>query len=351
MMNSERKHGLDLLRAVAILFVLIHHIPRLPGQYFPQWFVAISDVGWSGVDLFFVLSGFLIASQVFNRISKDDSLKTFWIKRWFRTLPLYYSVLLVYVVLKPLLGFPFRDNPLEYIFFFQNYFSPTDFVQSWSLCIEEHFYIFFPILIYFFNFRKMRAFVWLIPLLISVASRFYLYYFTDIISADESTFAHTVRFMTHNHLDGISLGVFLAKTHPRWQKWGEGFKSLLGAIGFGLVFFALYQSGMYMRGQIFIYAFTLSSIGYALILISIHDKKINQNFYYPIEKIALWSYGAYIWNHLIIRNFYHLKLNIPWYASSAIFLIISFGLAAVTFYMIERPALNLRDRFLLKRNS
>lgn len=348
MSTMERKHGLDILRVIAILLVVIHHIPRPENIFFPFWFLSFSDVGWSGVDLFFVLSGFLIAGQVFQAKTNEGGLKSFWIKRWFRTLPLYYVVLFVYTVVKPMMGYSFRDNAWEYLFFTQNYLSPMDFVQSWSLCIEEHFYLVFPVLIYLFNFKKMNPFIWLLPLLLSLLSRYYLYHYTDIISAPETTFAHTVRFMTHNHLDGISMGVFLAKTYDFWKEFSRTNRNILGVLGFGLVFIALYQSGLSMRGPIFIYSFTLLAFGFGLLLICFHDFKLNKLAYIPVEKIALWSYGIYIWNHLLIRKFEHTTITMPWYTVGLAFTLLSIGSGASTYYTIEKPFLNLRNKILAK---
>src|ERR1700733_7711452 len=93
---SHKLHGLDHLRAFAITFVFFYHYGRLFPH--PQWTNTISEFGWSGVDLFFVLSGYLIASQLFKKISFQQkiSLKEFFTKRFFRIIPAYLIVVALY---------------------------------------------------------------------------------------------------------------------------------------------------------------------------------------------------------------------------------------------------------------
>src|ERR1700748_1570367 len=90
--------GLDHLRAFAILFVILFHY-----QFFghPDWVKKIAGFGWSGVDLFFVLSGFLISGQLFTTIAKDKkiSLGEFFIKRFFRIIPPFLFVVILYAAL------------------------------------------------------------------------------------------------------------------------------------------------------------------------------------------------------------------------------------------------------------
>src|ERR1700753_539270 len=95
--DKHKLHGLDHLRALAIVSVLCFHY-----QFFghPEWESGrVSGFGWTGVDLFFVLSGFLIAGQLFEKVAagKTVSLKEFFIKRFFRIIPPYLVVLLLYI--------------------------------------------------------------------------------------------------------------------------------------------------------------------------------------------------------------------------------------------------------------
>ena len=99
--------------------------------------------GGTGVDLFFVLSGWLIGSQLFaeQRKYSNIDLKRFWVRRWMRTFPAYYAVLILTIIQMYLT----RDDvefPVSYFFFLQNYQALMPiFYVSWSLCVEEQFYL------------------------------------------------------------------------------------------------------------------------------------------------------------------------------------------------------------------
>jgi peptidoglycan/LPS O-acetylase OafA/YrhL len=92
---SERLYGLDHLRAAAIILVLMYHYRAFEH---PLWIDSVGRFGWTGVDLFFVLSGFLISGQLFKEIDTKGSLrlKTFYIKRFFRIIPPYLFTLFLY---------------------------------------------------------------------------------------------------------------------------------------------------------------------------------------------------------------------------------------------------------------
>jgi peptidoglycan/LPS O-acetylase OafA/YrhL len=152
MMNLESKHarlaGLDTLRALAIALVLMSHYNGFVSQ--APTFGIIGSIGWAGVDLFFVLSGYLIGNQLLAPAARGESLdlKTFFARRLLRTLPNYYAVLAVYLLLP--------DSPIagksmapvwRYLSFTQNFglhYGET-FTHSWSLCIEEQFYLVLPL--------------------------------------------------------------------------------------------------------------------------------------------------------------------------------------------------------------
>ncbi len=188
------------------------------------------------VDLFFVLSGYLIGSQVFkeNTHSKWLNLKRFWVKRWWRTLPLYFFALFMYASIKPLLGFPFNGFSYKFFFFLQNFSRIFDFIQSWSLCIEEHSYLIFPILAFGLGLKTKKAWVWLFFVLISVGLRFF-YWKNYSLEPNATGINFSIRFVTQYHLDGIAMGVFLAKTKDVWLNWKRRDKIIAGLVGLFLV--------------------------------------------------------------------------------------------------------------------
>lgn len=145
-----RLRGLDLLRAAAILLVLMTHYSGFVSH--AATFGVIGQVGWAGVDLFFVLSGYLIGNQLLAPAARGEplALKTFFVRRLLRTLPNYYVVLAVYWLLPgPPLGGSGMAAPWRFLTFTQNVglaYGQT-FTHSWSLCIEEQFYLLLPLVV------------------------------------------------------------------------------------------------------------------------------------------------------------------------------------------------------------
>lgn len=146
--DQNRNFGLDIIRALSIGLVVYSH----NGLYFLQ------ESGIIGVEFFFVLSGFLIGQILFRSFASKQALQYadlfhFWKKRWWRTLPLYYFVILVKFCAT---GFAIGWNILFYIFFLQNHFYGISFMGvTWSLVIEEWFYILVPVLLFVLHRRHV----------------------------------------------------------------------------------------------------------------------------------------------------------------------------------------------------
>src|ERR1700748_2090291 len=148
--NDHKLLGLDHLRAFAITFVFLFHYH---GFGHPQWEADISGFGWTGVDLFFVLSGFLIAGQLFSTIAKGKSisLKEFFLKRTFRIIPAYLTVVLLYFLFPVLREEPLAAPAWRYLTFTLNLLLDRNLcnmlTHAWSLCVEEQFYLVLPAII------------------------------------------------------------------------------------------------------------------------------------------------------------------------------------------------------------
>jgi peptidoglycan/LPS O-acetylase OafA/YrhL len=149
--NHTRIFGLDLMRTIAILMVLSGHCLWIYPQDDSLFHQLLQLFGFFGVEIFFVLSGFLIGKILYHLYLKDDfSLATvfyFLKRRWFRTFPNYYLVLLINILIAGFIG---QETPKlwRYFFFLQNFkitMLPF-FTESWSLSIEEFAYIVLPFL-------------------------------------------------------------------------------------------------------------------------------------------------------------------------------------------------------------
>ena len=153
MSGQNRIFGLDLYRSLAIILVVAGH-----GQSIMPFFQLIRAGGFYGVELFYVLSGFLIGSILIKLFSDSNSydlkcVTTFWIRRWFRTIPNYLLFLTLNIVVWGSTVFV-----LPYFFFLQNFAwpCPSFMGESWSLAVEEWFYISIPLWFYVIG-RALRG--------------------------------------------------------------------------------------------------------------------------------------------------------------------------------------------------
>ena len=134
---KKRMHGLDTLRALAIILVFMFHYPRDSHEH--SIFGIFGNFGWVGVDLFFVLSGYLIGNQIFASLIKNNafSLKSFWYRRLLRTLPNYWFVLALYFLIP---GFREWHLPMsaplwKFLSFTQNLgLHSGAYSHAWPLC-------------------------------------------------------------------------------------------------------------------------------------------------------------------------------------------------------------------------
>src|SRR5690606_36478664 len=158
-MSANRIFGLDLLRAIAILMVIFGHGMQLVPDL-GQLAKFLDTFFYLGVEFFFVLRGFLIGGILMKTISTSSTFSDifpFWKRRWWRTLPNYYLFLFLNFLGFGLLKEGFRFD-WSYLVFLQNFTTPNSgfFSVSWSLAVEEWFYLFVP-LVYFFALRWTKS--------------------------------------------------------------------------------------------------------------------------------------------------------------------------------------------------
>ncbi|HET6969775.1 MAG TPA: acyltransferase [Phenylobacterium sp.] len=147
-LGPARMPGLDALRACAILWVMVYHAIGF-GLVPEGW--RLLDSGWMGVDLFFVLSGYLIGGQLFRPVARGEpiDLRGFYARRALRTLPAFFVVLAIYFALPQLREWKPIQPLWQFLTFTENLFVVTRpakaFSHVWSLCVEEQFYLVFPL--------------------------------------------------------------------------------------------------------------------------------------------------------------------------------------------------------------
>jgi len=226
--------ALDGLRGWAITLVLFFHC-ALYGPVFIHPFLTFSgNFGWSGVDLFFVLSGFLITNILLTTRNNPAYFKHFYMRRILRIFPLYYAFLLFsFLYYQEFHGFFYHIFYASnfYLVFAENIASPTPASLTWSLAIEEQFYLMWPLLIFFFNNKK------LIFINISIIiGAFLLRHFLFLTGTDFSQ----LYFLTYTRIDTLSFGALIAlllQSHPNTlpilRKWA---KFLILLVPFGIYY-------------------------------------------------------------------------------------------------------------------
>lgn len=359
---QKRNFGLDVIRASAITFVLINHILN--------YFITFSgstifgDIsGLIGVEIFFVLSGFLIGRILFTSFDHGMSIHTvrrFYIRRWFRTLPLYYFLLVLFIILTAIATKQFQPYLLHFVFL-QNFLPLKFFSISWSLAIEEWFYLIIPLLLflsYKLKFLTKKTIYVLLILIICVISMRMIYIIHYHPTFDE------VRKHIFLRFDSLMIGVLLAGMKLHWQGVYKQFQKpliplialfLLGLLAYGYAVTYM-QTAVFDRLLTKTLAFPVISVLIALMIPFIENSPfINIKTYSAsfFRQIVIWvsilSYSLY----LVHVNIFELVKGIfPIQTPSLILLPLALLLTFLSSYLlyryIEKPFLRMRDRRVKK---
>jgi peptidoglycan/LPS O-acetylase OafA/YrhL len=356
--DRERQPGLDLLRALAIIIVVIYHAGimgfPLPGR--------VHRFGWIGVDIFFVLSGYLIGGQLLAPLARDQSVKLgrFFARRALRIMPAYFVVLAIYFLLPSWREYPEMAQPLwKFLLSVQNIalHGGTAFSHAWSLAVEDQFYLCLPFILLFAN-RWPRAAL-LIPCVIAfggVALRTFLAFQNpaEISGVSYRGFQTWIYYPTWTRLDPLVFGVALAaieKFRPTWWKRLTDYAIWLWPPGLLLIVYALWLGeGEYLSVAAAIWQFPLIALGMASLLVcAVSPRLFLRRIAIPgAAFIASIAYSAYLIQKLVIHcvaqfcTTHNIALtSIPALLGVEICVYVA---AAILFFAIERPFLQLRHR-------
>jgi peptidoglycan/LPS O-acetylase OafA/YrhL len=348
---STRNFGLDLLRTTAIVSVVLFH--AAPTLDLPRVVQIASEYGWMGVDLFFVLSGYLIGMQVFfadpGRCAPFLSgCVDFWVKRWTRTLPLYFVVLFVYVVLKPrIFHAPFGGGfDWKWLFFLQNYGDIQDFRSTWSLCIEEQFYLVFPLIA--LSRRSWPHWIWLVPALFSMAFR--LWFATDLADSQSGLvqrvghdYLTVFRFSTPAMLDSISVGVFLASCRRSWSGWSVHVRLALAGVGlFAWLAVVLFIPTYPTVPLQIAYSYAAIAIAFGAMLIALEQWRAAPRWLAFVHWIAIGSYSTYLLHELVVKIMSRYGQGLHWELRTFVFTLILASVSFASYQVIEKSGMRLR---------
>jgi peptidoglycan/LPS O-acetylase OafA/YrhL len=309
--KSGRVFGLDLLRAAAIMMVVCSHGFVVLYPHFGDALGVFGHGGFYGVELFFVLSGFLIGQILIRagvELSKAGNIAFFYTRRWFRTLPLFFLFLIVNVVFERL--FRAHDvglgEALSHGFFLRNLtaFQMTFFPESWSLAIEEWFYLLFPAALWL-GLKTTKRFD---AVFLSAAFGFLAFStVARMITATDpaATWSEELRMVVIYRFDALMigmLGAWLATRFPKAWLRSAFFCALAGLVLLVAMYATLwkFENGHLAFGDDNYFArtfrFTLVSLGFALLLpwASAWKLAAENAGSTAVRKIALWSYSLYL---------------------------------------------------------
>ena len=339
--------ALDGLRGIAVSLVVFYHCHTKLGG---GWLSHFAEYGWAGVNLFFVLSGFLITGIILEGREDAHFFRNFYARRALRIWPVYVLLLLLNYILVPCL---LEHNPyhawqitstapwLYYVLFVQNLFAlalPGPIGPTWSLAIEEQFYL---------AWAPIGRRLSLRHLAIALATVFAVSPAIRACNTGLLTPTHTLI-----HLDGLAIGSLIAVllrmdifSRPAWRKLGMA-GIALGLFGVGLMLY---------RGTAF--ADTFLALGFGGMLIAAIVPEPGSSLYarvlclWPLKSIGTVSYGLYMTHILIftvIGSFELRMLRYGAWGNLAVVvtrIVLSLGFAALLWVGFEKPILRLKRRF------
>jgi peptidoglycan/LPS O-acetylase OafA/YrhL len=365
---TGRNAGLDTLRALAIVLVFTnHYMLFVSGGPTFGWF---GEIGWTGVDLFFALSGYLIGNQILGGIRRQQgtggerfSLVRFYARRLLRTLPNFYVVLALYAL------WPyFRGNlvlpPLwKFLTFTQNIalVPGTAFSHAWSLCVEEQFYFLLPaVALAIAACRRSLLLAWLTvagALLAGMAIRSYLW--THHVGPEEQggfNYYTLIYYSSLCRFDELVAGVALAllKNHHAgiWTRitsfgnWTLAAGAALLALTWTLFLEDHYGYAMTVVG------YPMLGLSFSLLLVAaLSPGSLLQRLRVPgAASIALWSYAIYLTHKTLCVLLRAPLQDAGWGPDSwqAIVLMSAASILAgwLLHLLVETPFMKLRDRFV-----
>jgi len=356
--GRQRQPGLDLLRALAIIVVVIYHA-GIMGFPLPS---RVHRWGWIGVDLFFVLSGYLIGGQLLAEVARSEhlNLARFYARRVLRIMPAYFVILTIYFLLPSWREYPDMAQPLwKFLLSVQNIalHGGTAFSHSWSLAVEDQFYLALPFILLVLFWRPRGA------ILVScfiVLSGLFLRAFLAAQNASVDGgvsfrgFQAWIYYPTWTRLDPLVLGVVIAaieKFRPRlWQRLTNS-AIWLWVPALALIAYALWLGESdYINFNACVWQFPLIATGMAVLLICALSPRLPLRWFAipGAAFVASIAYSAYLVQKVVIHGVAEFCRVYDIDPKSAVALIgvefCVYAAATILFFTVERPFLKLRHR-------
>lgn len=338
--------GINGLRAVAVILVIISH-------WFPKtFFLNKLPLGNIGVDIFFVISGFLITS-VLLKDSQDieakknsffSKLKIFFLKRTIRIFPIYYALLFFLYLTN---GNEFRDYFVYYLTYTSNYlfYYTQDWhgfaAHFWSLAVEEQFYLFWPILLFLIS-KKNHLFLILFLILSGIVYSFFV---------DENM----SRILTISCSHALGFGALLAYLEFYKIKWRIKFYTIIKSLFYPLVVLTIFNY-LIIDTDFYPLRLVVSILTLRILILCIDEnynsllfKFLNLNF---LNYLGIISYGIYLYHNIVPKYFtrvirtYNVEIfknelsNI--YIQMGVCFLVLILVSSLSWYLFEKPLLKLK---------
>jgi peptidoglycan/LPS O-acetylase OafA/YrhL len=371
---AQHLDALDGLRALAIVLVLVHHLTPGgdPNQGVRALVFKLAQIGWSGVDLFFVLSGFLITGILLRGKAAGRPMSSFLMRRVLRIVPAYYLALLLVLVVVPLLtgAYPVPDVWLQapWWLYVSNMF-PANFEvlgglfgmsHFWSLAVEMQFYLLWPLLVYRLSPQALvrAALGGLALALVARAAA------VALGAGWKITYAWMPM-----HMDGLLAGALVALAVHRGVVWarvrGWVWAALaVGSLIVGWVMWFGHGSAVFKSNELLLHSVlriclpSVFAMTYAACLwAALQPNALGRALSHPaLEPVARYSYGLYIVHYLLMPWYeqtfgpqvlvqYLGGRDLPVYAYLILASGISYAIAMVSYHGFEQRFLRLKVKF------
>ena len=365
--KPARIPALDGIRGLAIFLVLVWHIPvkalrgHMPNHPLLSWFLDLGRFTWSGVELFFVLSGFLIGGILLDAAQSPTYFSTFYIRRAYRILPLYFAVVMLTLAIYGTNQWGWAKVIAElswYLVFLQNFQTAVTGVyafhglsMTWSLAVEEQFYLTLPLVI---RFVRRRALHWLLVAVVVGAPllRIFVIYVLKL-----PWIASYI--LTPCRADTLSLGVLIAiamRSPSPWEKLAANRKylyaafALVGSLGIWMLLSDFQPFTMKLFGL----EYSLLAVLYALLLLcTLISPALTSVFSFrPLRFIGSIAYGLYLFHGMvtfvlfsILQRFGLAGSQVAGFSAWLATAPLSIGLAALSWKYFEKPLVERGHRY------
>jgi peptidoglycan/LPS O-acetylase OafA/YrhL len=353
--DRTRLPALDGLRGLAILLVLVHHVRSV---FVPHLHPSLVSGGFLGVDLFFVLSGFLITGLLLDefRARQGVSLPSFYRRRVMRLYPALVVLLVAHAIYATRVGIPFdveREHLVSVLFYYSNWRETLSIPEGtghlWSLAVEEQFYLLWPLV--------LLGLLWL-----TNARRSYI---GPIIAAGVASIALYRAWQWHDGMvllfvyvrtdmraDALLIGALAAVlvggvrgpspsfTRGRWFQWAAWVAT--GALACSVLFARVEKPLLYLGG------FTVVAVACAVLALAVLPNSgwpgARAMHWGPLRVLGIVSYGAYLWHLPVFTATQRYLADVPVAGRAVIGCAITAILTSLSWFLVERPVLRWKRR-------